>query len=96
MPARAQEERETHPRSPLLVVDVSTESLYNDRTTKQRVYARSGVPEYWIVSLPKRRVEIHRDPSEDAYRTVSLHGTGDNIAPRALPDARIAVADILA
>ncbi len=42
-----------HPTEALLVVEVSHESLRYDRTVKQRLYARCGIPEYWILALPE-------------------------------------------
>ena len=37
--------RDAHPTSAVLVVEVSHESLQYDRAVKQRLYARSGIPE---------------------------------------------------
>ena len=45
--------RDAHPTSAVLVVEVSNESLRHDRMVKQRLYARSGIPEYWILALPE-------------------------------------------
>ena len=87
--------RDAHPTSPLLVVEVSDDSLRHDRTVKQRLYARCGIPEYWILALPDARLEVYRDPAQDGYRTVTIHGAGDTLAPLARPEARIAVDDLL-
>ena len=87
--------RDAHPTSAVLVVEVSHESLRYDRTVKQRLYARSGIPEYWILALPKARLEVHRDPGKDGYQNVTHHGSGDRVAPLARPDAQIAVNDLL-
>lgn len=63
--------RQYHDRHPgpadlALVVEVSQASLTRDRGRKKRIYARSGVPVYWIVSLPDRRVEVYTGPSGPA------------------------------
>ena len=84
-----------HPTSAVLVVEVSNESLRYDRTVKPRLYARCGIPEYWILALPEARLEVYRDPAGDGYRSVTNHAAGDKVAPLACPDARIAVADLL-
>ncbi|HEV2971083.1 MAG TPA: Uma2 family endonuclease [Pirellulales bacterium] len=57
-----------------LVIEVAESALGLDRGAKARVYAAAGVPEYWIVNLIDRQVEIHRDPrtgesGEPAYQT---------------------------
>ena len=86
---------ETHPREAVLVVEVSHESLRYDRTVKQRLYARCGIPEYWILALPDARLEVHRDPTPDGYRTVLIRRAGETIAPLARPAAAVAVSDLL-
>ena len=84
-----------HPTSAVLVVEVSSESLRYDRTVKQRLYARCGIPEYWILALPETRLEVYRDPAGDGYRSVTHHAAGDQVAPLARPAARIVVDDLL-
>ena len=86
---------DAHPTTALLVVEVSHESLRHDRSVKQRLYARSGIPEYWILALPENRLEVYRNPAEDGYRTVTNHAAGDKIAPLGRPDAEIVVDDLL-
>lgn len=51
------------PRDVALVVEVADASLSRDRSTKKRVYARAGIPVYWIVNLPERRIEVYADPT---------------------------------
>lgn len=87
--------RDAHPTSALLVVEVSDHSLHRDRTVKQRLYARCGIPEYWILALPERRLEIYRDPTADGYRSVSIHWAGEAVAPLDRPDAAIVVDALL-
>ena len=94
--------RDAHPQSALLVVEVADTTLAYDRDRKGSLYARAGVPEYWIVNLAESLVEVHRDPilmPQERfgwqYRSVDRFGPGDSIAPLSLPRARIAVADLL-
>jgi Uma2 family endonuclease len=91
-----------HPTTALLVIEVSASSLKFDRTVKARVYARAGIPEYWIVNLDDSCVEVHRDPilgspmrMEPCYQTVKTHGRGDRISPLAMPNESFAVDDFL-
>ena len=46
-----------------LVIEVADSSLLRDRTDKARIYARDGIPGYWIVNLVDRRVEVYAQPS---------------------------------
>lgn len=49
----------------LLVIEVlSTGTARIDRGVKRRLYQREGVPEYWIVDGPSRRVERWRPGNE--------------------------------
>jgi Uma2 family endonuclease len=45
-----------------LVLEVADSSLAIERGVKLRVYAAAGIPEYWIVHLAKRQIEVLRDP----------------------------------
>lgn len=87
--------RDAHPTGAVLVVEVSDESLHHDRTVKQRLYARCRMPEYWILALPDARLEVYREPGDDGYRSVTIHGTGDSVTPKARPEAQIVVDDLL-
>ena len=84
-----------HPTSAVLVVEVSNESLRYDRTVKRRLYARCGIPEYWILALPEARLEVYRDPTGDGYRSGTNHAAGDKVAPLDHPDAETVVDDLL-
>ena len=85
-----------HPASALLVIEVAQSSLDKDRLVKATLYARAGVPEYWIVNLPERVVEVHRDPRPDGgYASVTIHGADQTIHPAAFPDVAVAIAEVL-
>jgi Uma2 family endonuclease len=94
--------RDRHPSTALLIVEVSESSLAYDRTTKASLYAKSGIPEYWIVNLLDDQLEVHRDlsprvdqPFEYGYATVSVYGASDVVSPLTLPGKSVAVADLL-
>ena len=77
-------------------------SLVSDRVHKSSLHARAGRPEYWIVNLIDRVLEVHRDPAPSAsapygwdYGRMEALGVGDMVRPLAAPAARIAVADLL-
>jgi Uma2 family endonuclease len=55
-----------HPTSALLVVEVSEASLKTDREVKGSLYASAGIPEYWILNLRERVLEVYREPAADA------------------------------
>ena len=81
-------------RDVVLVIEVADSSLRYDRTVKLRMYARSGTPEYWIVDPKAQTVDVCREPTADAYRSVQRFGRDSTIAPLAFPDLTIGVADL--
>lgn len=101
IPANARQIK-THPASAALVVEVSQSTLAYDRGVKAPLYAAAGIPDYWIVNLIDRCVEVHRRPvtgatSVDGFRygDVRLCTVGESIAPLAMPQVSIAVSDRL-
>ena len=87
----------SHPRTALLVVEVSDWSLGQDRITKAAVYATAGIPEYWIVNLRDDRVEVRRDPdaTRGLYRSECFFQRGESIELAAFPGASVAVEALL-
>jgi Uma2 family endonuclease len=90
--------RDYHDRHPtgdetLLVVEISRTTLVRDHE-KAEIYAAAGVPEYWLVDLLNRRIELHRDPRGDRYALMQLYGEDDELE---LPGTaiRISVAQIV-
>ncbi|MGA9382301.1 MAG: Uma2 family endonuclease [Phormidium sp.] len=66
-----------------LVVEVSDTTLQRDRSLKKRIYARAGIPIYWIVNLLDRQIEEYTQPfgeGEDAdYATQQNYGLQDSL-----------------
>jgi Uma2 family endonuclease len=77
-----------------LIIEVAETSLRYDRSIKAPLYARFGIPEYWMIKLAERFVEVYRGPARDRYRRVRRRSGDDIIRPRAVPDVRISVGDI--
>jgi len=89
-----------HPATAALVVEVADASLRLDRGLKARIYARAGIPDYWIVNLVDRVLEVHRDPVSagrrgSRYRDIRVMGADERVVPIPRPLAAIAVADLL-
>lgn len=52
----------------LLVVEIAEGSVFRDRGLKKRIYARAGIPVYWIVNLKARQIEVYTEPSGPAKK----------------------------
>ena len=65
-----------------LVIEVADSSLSIDRSTKQRLYANAGIPQYWLVNLPESLVEVyeHPDPATGKYALRTDYGTSQTLA----------------
>jgi Uma2 family endonuclease len=80
----------------VLVVELAKTSQTRDRR-KASVYARAGVPVYWLLDLEERTLTVHSRPNEasSAYGDVVVLGADDRVE---LPesDAAWTVATMLA
>ena len=99
--ARTYAQRHPTPADIGFVVEVAESSLAEDRSIKLRIYARSGIPSYWIVNLVDSQVEVYMDPSgpiqEPHYRQHQDFGP-DATVPLVIDGkqvAQVAVRDIL-
>jgi Uma2 family endonuclease len=86
---------EAHPAEAFLVVEVADSSLRKDRRLKSEIYAKAGVPEYWVVGLAERVIEVHTEVSSESYLRVTPARRGDRVRLSAFPDVEIPVSDIL-
>lgn len=75
-----------------LVVEVSDSSLAKDRRLKAGLCARAGLPEYWIVNLRDRTLEVYRRPEQGAYTEMIVLHEGKSVAAGS---GTVAVADVL-
>ncbi len=95
------ETRHPDPEDVALVVEVTRSSVAKDRALA-RVYGSGGIPVYWIVNVPGRRLEVYEGPGPQQGRG------GRYPAPRILRETasvslflggrevgKIAVADLL-
>jgi Uma2 family endonuclease len=84
-----------------VIIEVSDSSLAFDQRDKGRIYARAGIPVYWIVNVADKQVEVYTDPdpaaNPPAYRTRTDYRPGDSV-PIVLdgqPAGSIAVSDLI-
>jgi len=80
-----------HPETAALVIEIADATLRRDRK-KADVYAAADVPEYWIINLRARQIEVHTMPTPSArgpfakrYTSTQTFGLDDEIKPENLP-----------
>ena len=90
------EHRSRHPRGDemLLVIEVSDTTVAFDRSRKAALYARAGVPEYWVLDLNRRMLVVHREPDGTQYRQTFLHAPEEAVSVPGRSE-NIRVTDIL-
>lgn len=72
-----------HPRGDeaLLVIEIAANSQRRDRF-KAGIYAEAGVPEYWLIDISARRIEVHRQPlrADGRFAEVRILSPTDRLA----------------
>ncbi len=94
VPGRFEDYAFAHPSTALLVAEVADSSLVHDRRRKGPLYARNGIPEFWLVDLTRKTLEVHRQPEGGIYRSRTLLAQEDSVSPLLRPDAVLAVASL--
>jgi hypothetical protein len=86
-----------HPRAAavLLIIEVADTTLTYDRNVKLPLYARSGIPEAWLVDLQADQIQVYREPGGEQYVQVRLVSRGDTVTALCAPDLRLSANEIL-
>jgi Uma2 family endonuclease len=79
----------------LLIVEVSDTTLRKDLGVKAALYARAGIPDYWVLNLNDRILVVHRQPGSEGYESITMIGEDGSVSPPAAPQATVTVADLL-
>jgi Uma2 family endonuclease len=59
-----------NPQTALLAIEIANTTVRDDLTRKARIYARAGIPEYWVLDVKKRELVVHRSPANGKYKSV--------------------------
>jgi Uma2 family endonuclease len=84
--------RRPGPEDVLLAIEVADSTLRMDRSKKADLYARAGIPDYWILDMQNRRMIVHREPAAGRYASVIAYRADESVAPLAAPDSEFHVA----
>src|SRR5205823_4206382 len=79
----------------ILLVEVSDTSVAYDRKTKGQLYAEAGIPEYWIVNLPKNVIEVYSEPGEGGYKQIRKARLDESLALPAPLKGEVKVSEVL-
>lgn len=90
------EPRADHPAHATLLVEVSLSSLRFDRSAKASIYARAGVPAYFIVNVAARCIEAYSAPETGRYTDVRSFSGDERVAVPGFPDVSFSADDVFA
>jgi len=78
-----------HPRGDevLLVLEVGDTTAQFDLQRKATLYARAGVPEYWVLDLPRRLLVIHRQTDGNQYKLVQIFSEDEIVSAEGRSEA---------
>ncbi len=79
----------------LLVVEVSDTSLAYDVKTKATLYARHGVPEYWVIDLRHRKLHRFTQPKDGTWGSIQTIDKPGVLELPGLPGLSIDVGSVL-
>ncbi len=79
----------------LLVVEIADSSIQIDRTVKPSLYARAGIPEYWVLDIPGQRMIVHRHPAQGEYTDIGVVDAMGSMAPESMPTQTVSVQSLL-
>ncbi len=70
--------RQNHPTADELwvVIEVADSSLNVDRTIKAPLFAEANIPEYWIINIPEKQIEVFKKPENGKYQISNIFKKG--------------------
>jgi Uma2 family endonuclease len=72
------------------LIEVSNETLTKDLEQKTIIYARNGIPEYWVIDLKNNQLIVHTKPQVNSYAQIIEYKAGI-VSPLAFPEIIIAI-----
>jgi Uma2 family endonuclease len=67
------------PEDVQLLIEVADTTFGFDLTAKAALYARAGIPDYWVLDIKGRRLIVHRDPREGTYQSITLYNENESV-----------------
>ena len=102
VPGGPEDYARAHPSRAALTVEVAESSLALDRVRKGSLYARAGLPDYWVLNLIDRVLEVYRGPAPDSaapfgwrYARSEVLDASARVTPLAAPGSSIPVSQLL-
>ncbi len=86
--------RHPYPQDIYWLIEVSNKTLTKDLEEKSLIYARNGIPEYWVIDLLNNKLWVFTNPQQNSYLD-KQEVTTDCINPLAFHKISIEVKKLL-
>jgi Uma2 family endonuclease len=83
------------PSNIALLVEVADLMLKYNSEVKEQLYARSGIPDYWVLDLNNRQLHVFRNPTPTGYTSHLILTEPNSTTPLTFPQIALALTDIL-
>jgi Uma2 family endonuclease len=88
-------DRHPCPSDIAFVVEVADSTLKYDTEVKDKLYAQSGITDYWVLDLKNRQLHVFRNPTPTGYTSHLILTEPNQITPIAFPNITLNLTDIL-
>ena len=83
-----------YPQDIYWLIEVSDRTLKKDLEQKIITYARSSIPEYWVIDLKHKKLIVYTHPQNNSYTETTEHLSGVVIS-QAFPNIEIGLDKLL-
>jgi Uma2 family endonuclease len=84
-----------NPSDIALIVEVADSTLKYDTQVKDKIYAQSGVTDYWVLDVKNRQLHVFRNPTAQGYSSHLILAEPNQISPLAFPGISVTLTGIL-
>jgi Uma2 family endonuclease len=88
-------DRHPNPSDIALVVEVADSTLKYDTQVKDKIYAQSGITDYWVLDVKNRQLHVFRNPTAQGYSSHLILAEPNQISPLAFPSISVSLTGIL-
>lgn len=78
-----------------LIIEVADSSFKYDCDIKGKIYAQSGIRDYWLLDVNKRQLHVFREPTQQGYQSEEIFAEDGIISPLQFPNITIAISQML-
>jgi Uma2 family endonuclease len=68
------------PADVAVAMEISDSTLRTDRGVKLRIYARAGIPFYWLLNLVDGQLEVSSEPKDSTYQQTAIYTRDEMVA----------------